>query len=109
MLTSIPKFEGSTPADSTVVRERLVEALNLDLIGPGAGHALASERLPGWVRPSNWYLAGLLVPASAPPEQSADAVEGDDLDEMPESAGLAEESTEERKAAKKASSLYRWA
>ena len=38
MLTSIPKFEGSTPADSTVVRERLVEALNLDLIGPGAGH-----------------------------------------------------------------------
>ena len=66
MLTSIPKFEGSTPADSTVVRERLVEALNLDLIGPGAGHALASERLPGWVRPSNWYLAGLLVPASSP-------------------------------------------
>ena len=62
MLTSTPKLDGSTPADSTVVRHRLVEALNLDLIGPGAGHDLASERLPGWVRPSNWYLTGLPHP-----------------------------------------------
>ena len=89
------------PATSLEVRECLVEALNLDLIGPGAGHALASERLPGWVRPSNWYLTGFLIPAGAPPEHSGDADEDDDLDEMPESAGLAEESTEERKSAKK--------
>ena len=27
-----------------------------------AGHDLAEERLPGWVRPSNWYLTGFLVP-----------------------------------------------
>ena len=47
------------PAD---VRSRLREALELDLIGPGAGHPLADERLPGWVRPSNWYLTGFLVP-----------------------------------------------
>ena len=91
------------PASSHEVRERLVEALNLDLIGPGlgAGHDLASERLPGWVRPSNWYLTGFLIPTGAPPEHSGDTDEDDDLDEMPESAGLAEESTEERKAAKK--------
>ena len=37
-------------ADSVEVRERLVEALNLDLIGPWGGHTLAAERLPGWVR-----------------------------------------------------------
>ena len=49
------------PADSFEVRERLVEALNLDLIGPRAGHDLASERLPGWVRPSNRYLTGFLI------------------------------------------------
>ena len=91
----------AVPATSLEVRERLVEALNLDLIGPGAGHELASERLPGWVRPSNWYLTGFLIPAGAPPEQSGDTDEDDNLDEMPESAGLAEESTEERKAAKK--------
>ena len=100
MLTSVPKLEGSTPAGSTVVRKRFVEALNLDLIGPGAGHELASERLPGWVRPSNWYLTGFLVPAGAPPAQSGDADEDDDLDEMPASAGLVKESTEERKAVK---------
>ena len=90
-----------TPTTSVEVRERLVEALNVDLVGPGAGSHLVSERLPGWVRPSNWYLTGFLVPTGAPPSQQGDADEDDDLDEMPESAGLAEESTEERKAAKK--------
>ncbi len=83
------------------MRERLVEALKLDLVGPWAGHALADERLPGWVRPSNWYLTGFLIPSGTPPEKSADADEDDDVDVIPESAGLAEESNEERKAAKK--------
>ena len=93
--------EDPVPATSLEVRERLVEALKLDLVGPWAGHALAEERLPGWVRPSNWYLTGFLIPSGTPPERSADADEDDDLGEIPESAGLAEESNEERKAAKK--------
>jgi len=84
------------------VRDRLVEALRLDLVGPWAGHALAEERLQGWVRPSNWYLTGFLIPSGTAPERSADADEDDDMGgEIPESAGLAEESNEERKAAKK--------
>ena len=91
----------NAPTDSPAVRERLVEALNLDLIGPGAGHDLAAEQLPGWVRPSNWYLTGFLIPSGSPPEISADADEDDDIDAVPESGGLAEESTEDRKAAKK--------
>ncbi|MFN0153994.1 MAG: helicase, partial [Gaiella sp.] len=53
------------------------------------------------MRPSNWYLTGFLIPSGTPPEQGADDDEGDDLGEIPESAGLAEESSEERKAAKK--------
>ena len=65
------------PAD---VRSRLREALELDLIGPGAGHPLADERLPGWVRPSNWYLTGFLVPRAAPAEQRADADADDDFE-----------------------------
>jgi Helicase conserved C-terminal domain len=89
------------PADSLDVRARLVEALKLDLVGPWAGHALAEERLPGWVRPSNWYLTGFLIPAGTPPAKSSDADEDDDLGVIPMSAGLAEESNEERKAAKK--------
>ena len=32
------------PGSSAEVREHLVEALNLDLIGPWAGHAHAGER-----------------------------------------------------------------
>ena len=90
------------PTDSPAVRERLVEALRLDLVGPPAGHALAAECLPGWVRPSNWYLTGFLVPSGLPPERCADADEDDDFDaEVPAEAGLIEESSEDRKAAKK--------
>lgn len=83
------------------VRERLVEALRLDLVGPGAGHALSAERLPGAIRPSTWYLAGFLIPSATPPDKSSDADEDDDFELVSESAGLAEESSEERKAAKK--------
>jgi hypothetical protein len=93
--------DSNTPTTSLDVRDQLVEALQLDLVGPRAGHALAEERLPGWVRPSTWYLMGFLIPAGTPPEQSADADEDDDLGETPEVAGLVEESNEERKAAKK--------
>ena len=100
-MSYVASTDHAAPSDSLEVRDRLVEALNLDLIGPCAGHDLASERLPGWVRPSNWYLSGFLIPAGTPPVQSADPDEEDDLDEMPGSAGLVEESAEERKAAKK--------
>ena len=88
-------------ADCAAVRGRLVEALNLDLVGPWADHALSEERLPGWVRPSNWYLTGFLIPSGTKPDRSADADQEDEIDETPESGGLAEESSEERKAAKK--------
>jgi len=96
-----PGSVNTVPRTSVEVRERLVEAVKLDLVGPWAGHGLAEERLPGWVRPSNWYLTGFLIPSGTPPEKSADTDEDDDLGEIPESAGLAEESNEERKAAKK--------
>ena len=86
------------PADSRAIRERLDEALRLDLVGPRAGHELDAEQLPGRERPSNWYVAGLLIPTGTPPERSADAHE--DLDAVPESAGLADESNGERNAAR---------
>jgi Helicase conserved C-terminal domain len=87
---------------SVDVRGRIVDALQLDLVGPWPGHSFADERLPGWIRPSNWYLTGFLIPSGAPPEQSADGEEEDELGAIPESEGIAEESNEERKAAKKA-------
>ncbi len=94
--------EGVASTTPLEVRARLVEALRLDLVGPWVGHSLAEERLPGWVRPSNWYLTGFLIPSGTPPERRADADEDDDMGgEIPELAGLSEESNEERKAAKK--------
>jgi len=96
------RTESTALGSSLEVRKRLVEALKLDLVGPWAGHPLADERLPGWVRPSNWYLTGFLIPSGTPAEKRADADEDDDLgSEIPGRAGLAEESNEERKAAKK--------
>ena len=56
--------QADVPTTPLAVRERLVEALELDLVGPGRGHPLAEERLPGWERPSNWYLTGFLIPST---------------------------------------------
>ena len=74
----------ASPANASEVRERLEEALRLNLIGPGSDGPLAEEELPGWIRPSNWYLTGFLVPRGAPPEQRADDdAEDDSLGEVP--------------------------
>ncbi len=89
------------PVTSLDARAALADALHLDLVGPRAGDALAEERLRGWERPSNWYLTGFLIPSGTPPERRADADEQDDFTLVPETAGLAEESSDERKAAKK--------
>ena len=89
------------PLTSTHVRNYLVKALRLDLVGPWPGHELAQERLPRWVRPSNWYLTGFLIPSGSPPQHAADADEDDDVGEVPETAGLGEENNEDRKSAKK--------
>jgi hypothetical protein len=99
-----PETIDSPATDSLAVRQSLVDALELDLIGPGAGHELAAERLPASDPPSNWYLTGFLIPSGTPPERNPSRDEDDDgdLDEVPDRAGLTEESEEDRRAAKKA-------
>jgi len=95
------QIRNASDMTSAEVREQLVNTLKLDLVGPWANHEFADEKIPGWERPSSWYLTGFLIPSGTPPEQRSDIDESDDMGVIPESAGLAEESTEERKAAKK--------
>lgn len=74
------------------VRRQLVEALRLDLVGPGevigqAAYALcdAHELLPQ--RPSTWYLTGFLVPSEADAEQRVDEQSADELDGVDGNSG----------------------
>ena len=72
----------ATVNDSASVRDYLIEALRLDLIGPRTGdEALQYERLPS--APSRWYLTGFLAPTGAPDAQRAQDAE-EELDEPSE-------------------------
>src|SRR3954451_12090091 len=82
------------------IRDRLVEALELDLIGPWPGHELEQERLPRRVRPSNWYLTGFVIPVDTQAEKAGDDDADDEYEADTDGAG--DESAEERVAAKKA-------
>lgn len=82
------------------IRGRLVEALELDLVGPWPGHELEQERLPRRVRPSNWYLTGFLIPIDTEAEKAGDDDADDEFEADTDGAG--DESAEERVAAKKA-------
>ena len=65
---------------SAEIRQRLIETLQLDLVGPGPGHALESERLWDSEAPSRWYLTGFLVPTEAPESQRHDPESEEVLD-----------------------------
>jgi hypothetical protein len=91
----------TAPTTSASIRARLVDAVELDLVGPRRKHtALQHERLRGFEYPSRFYLTGFLVPIAAKQEQKRDVDEDDGENEVVRS-GLVEESNEDRKAAKK--------
>ena len=104
-MSSLPHAaEPCPPENSVEVRDRLVDALRLDFVGPWSSHPLETERLPNYtrrVRPSNWYLTGFIVPTDAVTRAAADAEASDDLDETPERAGTAEESSDDGKPARR--------
>ena len=68
---------------SAEVRSKLVEALRLDLVGPGTNLGDPQEVLPQ--APSRWYLTGFLVPLGAKAEQRTDETADDDLDQAGDS------------------------
>ena len=67
------------------MRDALVEALRLDLVGPTNDHPCADELLPE--SPRRWYLTGYLVPTALPHDaKRADESEEDDVDSPAASA-----------------------
>ncbi|OGR09990.1 MAG: helicase [Deltaproteobacteria bacterium RIFOXYB12_FULL_58_9] len=83
---------------SAEVRASLVEALELDLVGPGHDSLLATEVLPQ--APSRWYLTGFLVPHEAALEQKADPDSDEELGEGDSDAD--EDAAPEKTSARKA-------
>jgi hypothetical protein len=86
---------------SAEVRQRLVDALKLDLVGPENRSDLEAEVLPQ--APSRWYLTGFLVPLEAGEAQKSDETANDDFD-APAAGGDAtvDDTTPEPPAARRA-------
>jgi len=85
---------------SVDVRERLVHALGLDLIGPDRGSDLLDEVLPQ--SPSRWYLTGFLVPVDADESQKTDETAVEEVDSGGDGNGD-DSVTPEQAAARRAS------
>ncbi len=104
-MTEAPTTAGPRGVASSVeVRDALIEALELDLVGPWPGHALETERLqrfPGRVRPSNWYLTGFIVPPDSLASADREVQASEDLDETPDRMGATEESGDDDKPARR--------
>jgi hypothetical protein len=83
---------------SVEVRSKLVEALRLDLVGPGVNVGNAQELLPQ--APSRWYLTGFLVPLGAKPEQRVDEASDDDFDDAGEAGGADDDAADDKPAAR---------
>ena len=83
---------------STDVRSKLIEALQLDLVGPTGN--LGDPREALFQAPSRWYLTGFLVPTEAGESQKADPTSNDELDQAAEPAGIDDSSTPEKSSAR---------
>src|SRR5712692_5384549 len=82
------------------VRQQLVDALRLDLVGPDRALGTPTEVLPQ--APSRWYLTGFLVPIDADDTQKAEEASTEGLDEVGDAKGLDDAATPEPAAARRA-------
>ncbi|HKV40879.1 MAG TPA: DISARM system helicase DrmA [Blastocatellia bacterium] len=86
-------------AKSESIRQELVQALALDLVGPSNDHAFARELLSQ--SPSRWYLTGFLVPSEAPVEQKTDETATEEIDSGPDVEGTDDATIPERATARR--------
>lgn len=62
------------------IRDSLVDALVVDLVGPDASRGLGLPDEELIQMPSKWYLTGFLVPIDAPEDQRGQLLENDEMD-----------------------------
>lgn len=79
------------------VRSCLIDALQLDLIGPTPDDTIHQEEILTQA-PSKWYLTGFLAPYGSPPDDTVD----DDFNELDNSVGNEDNSIPETACARKA-------
>jgi len=91
--TELPLPGPAFAMSSAQVREELIKAMRLDLVGPSPGHEFSNEILPE--TPTKWYLTGFLVPEQAPEAHRTDA-EADDQADVVGEEGADDGSTPER-------------
>ena len=89
----------STATTPIEVREDLLDALQVDLIGPSGPLGEPHEVLPQ--APSRWYLTGFLVPTDADEDQRFDPNSDDEVDQAPAVATVDENQTPEQAASKR--------
>lgn len=80
------------------VRQDLIQALQLDLVGPVPGLGNPEELLE--THPSRWYLAGFLAPLKADLRQRSDEEAPEDMDEAVERPGYDDDGSTDKTAAK---------
>ncbi|MFK7817307.1 MAG: DISARM system helicase DrmA, partial [Planctomycetaceae bacterium] len=83
------------------IRENLLDALRLDLVGPEPGLGNNTEVLDK--NPSRWYLTGFLVPAEAGEEQKKDDDSDDELETSSEAGGADDGSEPDKAVVRRAS------
>lgn len=84
---------------SAGVRDELIRALRLDLIGPEPGSENESEELPH--EPSRWYVGGFLVPFEASDDQKHDPTSSEELFAADDESGADDADVPERSSARK--------
>ena len=85
---------------SVEVRQKLNEALVLDLIGPSKTLGDQNEMLRQ--KPSSWYLAGFLVPTDADEDQKVDPESADSMEVLDERGGADDAVSPDKPAARRA-------
>jgi hypothetical protein len=81
------------------VRQDLLHALQIDLVGPSGPLGDQHEVLPQ--APSRWYLTGFLVPTDADEDQRYDPNSADEVDQTPAVATVDENQAPEQSASKR--------